>query len=157
MIIRYEVNAPDVISEVLDGETIVLNFDTGRYYSLNPAATEVWRAIVSRSNATTTASPDVDAANPARLASFLQDLADEGLIRPCVAGDVDPGLAVSPSPAAEPCAFDSDQPRFERYDDLENLLLLDPIHDVSGAGWPHESDDSEHSAATLRTQREERE
>jgi len=27
-------------------------------------------------------------------------------------------------------------PTFERFDDLQGLLLVDPIHDVSEAGWP---------------------
>jgi hypothetical protein len=25
----------------------------------------------------------------------------------------------------------------ERYTDLADLILLDPVHDVSEAGWPH--------------------
>ena len=27
-------------------------------------------------------------------------------------------------------------PRLEKYSDLEDLLVLDPIHDVDEAGWP---------------------
>ena len=27
---------------------------------------------------------------------------------------------------------------FEKYTDLADLILLDPVHDVSDAGWPHE-------------------
>ena len=28
-------------------------------------------------------------------------------------------------------------PILNRYDDLQNLALLDPIHDVEEAGWPN--------------------
>jgi hypothetical protein len=29
------------------------------------------------------------------------------------------------------------QPSFEKYSDMQEMLLLDPIHEVSEAGWPH--------------------
>jgi hypothetical protein len=29
-------------------------------------------------------------------------------------------------------------PTFETYTDMQYFLLLDPIHDVDAAGWPHE-------------------
>ena len=42
---RYCVNQPSVISEVVDGETIVLNFENGHYYSLNPTASAIWMRV----------------------------------------------------------------------------------------------------------------
>jgi hypothetical protein len=39
---------PDaVITRELDGETILLNLDTGIYFGLDPVGTDVWRAIVA--------------------------------------------------------------------------------------------------------------
>jgi hypothetical protein len=29
------------------------------------------------------------------------------------------------------------EPVIEEFDDMQGLLLLDPIHDVSEEGWPH--------------------
>src|SRR6185295_12732105 len=43
----YCVNEPSVISEVIDGETIVLNFDSGHYYSFNGSASEIWQHVAA--------------------------------------------------------------------------------------------------------------
>ncbi len=32
-------------------------------------------------------------------------------------------------------------PLFERFDDMQELLLLDPIHEVGEEGWPHAKTD----------------
>ena len=45
----YCVNEPSVISEVIDGETIVLNFESGHYYSFNPTASEIWLRVCTGS------------------------------------------------------------------------------------------------------------
>jgi hypothetical protein len=41
----FEVNEPAVISETIDGETIIINLDSGAYYSLNHAGAAIWAAI----------------------------------------------------------------------------------------------------------------
>lgn len=35
----------DVVCEVLDGEAVLLNLKTGRYFSLNQTATRMWQAL----------------------------------------------------------------------------------------------------------------
>jgi hypothetical protein len=37
--------------------------------------------------------------------------------------------------AGEPAAFEP--PLLEKFTDMEDLLLLDPVHEVDGRGWPH--------------------
>jgi hypothetical protein len=65
------------------------------------------------------------------LAQFAIELLDHGL------------LAVEPDAAAQIRALvKSERPaertlRLETYDDMADLLLLDPIHEVSEQGWPH--------------------
>ena len=40
------VSVPDaVVSRELDGETVLLNLDTGIYFGLDAVATDIWRAI----------------------------------------------------------------------------------------------------------------
>ena len=34
-----------VVSRELDGETVVLNLETGIYFGLDPVATDIWRAL----------------------------------------------------------------------------------------------------------------
>jgi hypothetical protein len=41
----FRINRPKVIDETLDDEVVVINFDTGSYYSLSKAAADIWGLI----------------------------------------------------------------------------------------------------------------
>jgi hypothetical protein len=128
---------PQVISETLDGETVIINLDTGHYYSLDQLASWVWTALVDRGATGRDASlllagawsrdaGEVDGV----LLSFLEALNREGLI---LTGSGAPPRAL---PAFDPTVAPFATPQMQRYDDIQELLLLDPIHEVEEAGWP---------------------
>jgi hypothetical protein len=134
----YTVNQPSVISEVIDGETIVLNFESGHYYSFNPSASEIWLALAAGHAVAATTEQVArrfgvePSAIRAAVADFVRSLEAERLIRR--AGDRPspvPPLAADAGPAA---AFAP--PAFEKFTDMEELLLLDPIPEVGDSGWP---------------------
>ena len=133
----YQVNTTHVVSDVFeDGEAAVIDLRTGSYFSLNPVGSLLWPlfvsgttldALVGHARASTTGGSDVEGS----IERFVAALVTEGLVE--VVDHVDPATA-------EPA--DGDRPTFEapevqRFDDLQELLLLDPIHDVSDQGWPH--------------------
>lgn len=96
------------ISDTIGTDTIVINIDSGAYYSLTPAGAKAWSTAVSGAEL---AGEELKAA---------QTLCSEGLLQsegPCVAG-LDPSLV------------------FEKYTDMESLLIADPIHEVDEQGWP---------------------
>ena len=66
---------------------------------------------------------------------LLAQLQQENLIVPVdVAGDIDfTKLAPSHNGHEKP-SFNP--PSLNKYSDMQELLLLDPIHDVDEAGWP---------------------
>ena len=136
----YCVNEPSVISEVIDGETIVLNFESGHYYSFNPTASEIWlRVTVGHPVAAATECVArrfaVDPATiRAEVESFVRRLHEENLIRPATGETVAPPAAVAEGTDDATAPFSS--PSFEKFTDMEELLLLDPIHEVSDSGWP---------------------
>jgi hypothetical protein len=43
---RYALNQPRVVGEVIDGEVMVINLDTGVYYSVTGAGAAVWPMLV---------------------------------------------------------------------------------------------------------------
>ena len=54
----------------------------------------------------------------------------EGLLRPATAAPVSQGpIQVEPQPFSMPI--------LHKYTDLEALLLIDPVHDVTTQGWPN--------------------
>jgi hypothetical protein len=114
---------------------IAIDLDRGRYYSLLGAAARVWGSIVAGQSAheiLAAVRPAPDAGSlDVSLLGFLDALLAEQLIRPV--------QAEAPAPAS-PASLEPWSPaslRFERFTDMQDLLILDPIHEVDDeAGWP---------------------
>ncbi len=132
---RYELNNPPMIAELVEGEVIAIDLDRGSYYSLLGAAAQVWSSIVAGRNAqeilAAVAPMPAPGSLDASLLGFLDALLAEQLIRPAP----EQGPAAAPIAPLAPWAAAS--LRFERFTDMQDLLILDPIHEVDDeAGWP---------------------
>ena len=131
---RFRLNEPDVTFEAFEGETLVIHLGTGNYYSLRGSAPTVWPWLAAGYTAEeiTAAVGGAGGANFAgALETFVASLQEEKLI---VERAETPTLPALPVPAAaEPLAA----PALECYRDMQDLLLLDPIHEVDVAGWPN--------------------
>jgi hypothetical protein len=140
---RYKVNAPDVAWEAFDGEVVIINLQSGHYFSARGTAALIWRALMSGASR-----PEVDAlmdstfdASPsdmrAPVHAFLSDLVERTLIVP-----LREGHAASPNPSPELSPATSkvpfSPPVLDTYADMQDILLLDPIHEVDDQGWPHQ-------------------
>ena len=77
-----------------------------------------------------TAVPE-DAAGQIR--RFIDQLVAAGLVVEEDGGQASPSVAETPALATTPWST----PVLESHDDLQDLLLLDPVHEVTEAGWPH--------------------
>jgi hypothetical protein len=147
--LRLRVNAPQVIHEMIDGEVIIINLTSGNYYSLKGCGAEVWELIQESPG---TAAPEVVAALAARfdtsaaeieapVLSFLDELRAEELIADAETDGaptpVLPGAGTNGRPADEFRA-----PVLEKYTDMQDLVLLDPVHEVDTTGWPQPRPDS---------------
>jgi hypothetical protein len=142
----YEINRPQVIAEVVDDEVVAINLDSGCYYNLRDFGALIWLGVEGYGSAARIAAAFADRCGADReevedaVAGFLAELQREGLIRPSANGASGDGAAalhsISPRIAADgPGRFEP--PSLEKFTDLEDLLLLDPVHDVDGQGWPH--------------------
>jgi hypothetical protein len=145
---RYALNQPPVVGEVIDGEVMVINLDTGVYYSVTGAGAAVWPMLVG--GATLREISDrvarhygADAESVDRdVQSFVARLADEAILCP-LQDDV---AASSFDPVEEWSAVAYPGFGFERYDDMQALLLIDPVHEVGDFGWPSRSADDSKNA-----------
>lgn len=126
---RFRVAAPQVVGDVVDGEAIVVDLGSGRYHRLVGAGALVWQAVAEGRTPPTTGP----------VGGLVAALLEAGLIVPesdagdraVVAGAADAGAA--DWPAIE----DDGRLALESFDDLADMLLLDPIHEVDpDAGWP---------------------
>ena len=127
--------APNVLADSIDGEVVAIHLLTGRYYSMRGTAAEIWAgltdgATVDDLGAGLAPRHGAEPAAAGRLAEwFLGRLAADDL----VAG---PGTDAGETPVV-PAVPGIDPPVLESFTDLEELMLLDPVHDVDERGWPH--------------------
>jgi hypothetical protein len=139
---RFAVNHPAVVDEMIDGEVVVIDLATGCYFSLVDSAAVIWAALAARPTLDDVAAYLGGAydATPeeciAASGAFLDALVDEGLVVqvPDSAHDgADFGAVPEPPAAGGPLL----EPRFEKFDDMQQLILLDPVHEIDdAAGWP---------------------
>ena len=142
MMESYRINAPHIVSEVfVDEEAAVINLKSGNYYSLNKSATEIWSQIEKGAGLDEITAFIIgrfrvdDSFDKTEIRDFVEKLVDEGLI---VAEErsTDNGSAVveiTADPAAEKPNYET--PVLECYADMQELLLLDPIHEVEETNW----------------------
>lgn len=135
-----ELNSPGVVCDVVADEVVFVNLESGAYYSTEGTGAEIWQLLVEgrtiqdsiRAIGTRYRGDVLEIERSVR--ALANQLLAESLVREG-RGDapVQGALAEDPPP---------DRPTFrgvvfQKYVDLEELLLLDPIHEVDESGWPH--------------------
>ena len=141
----FRVCAPSVVSDVIDGEAVIMDLRSGYYYSARDTGAQVWTWIANGysdrqvlQQVATHFAVEATTAAPA-VAAFIEALLAHDLVRPAAPGTPAPD---DPAPAerapADRAAFIA--PALAVYTDMQDLLLLDPIHDVDEIGWPTRKD-----------------
>jgi hypothetical protein len=140
----YRVRTPTVVSENIDGEVVAIHLKRGHYYSMSGTAALVWAwieagipyQVIERRLAEQFECPD--GSMPASVREFLGALLEEGLVEETdqATSPSNGGTAVTNGATRRPF----DPPRLERHTDMQDLLVLDPIHDVGETGWPTPKD-----------------
>jgi hypothetical protein len=132
------VRTPAVIHERLDDEVIAIDLERGIYYAMVGPAADIWTSFTTAATADAVAAAlatryRLDAgAIREEVHSFVARLQDERLLVATDADDAAVGATIDGAPGG-PWA----PPELEAYDDMADLVLLDPIHQVDEAGWPH--------------------
>lgn len=124
---------PSVVHQTVDGESILIQMESGNYFSLQGAASLAWAILSEGCTATELASRlrDTCTGCPASgleeaAAAFIEELRKENLL---VEGERT-GVSAAPFSAVY------SHLGFEKFTDMQDLLLADPIHEVGEAGWP---------------------
>jgi hypothetical protein len=131
----WVVDAPSAVSEVIDGELVVMNLATGNYFSGAGVGATLWscfeRALPEEAAlAEVLATYEVDRDRlQADFAEFTHTLQGHGLLRRGPAKQAG-------TPMASSVRQPYDAPTLTLYTDMKDLLMLDPIHDVAEEGWP---------------------
>ena len=140
---RLYINTSHVIHEDFDDEAIVVDLESGAYYAFRHTAHFLWTRLAEGASpaeltgALTAAYVTTEAECRPDVHHFLQQLLDETLI--AVSEAVEPRPQAPGQGTAGGKRRTYVAPAFDRYTDMAELLLIDPVHDVDEAGWPQQS------------------
>jgi hypothetical protein len=136
----FVVASDKILAKEFDGELTLINLDTGVYFAAGGATLDIWQALTSGRALGETAQ---DLARRFKIAESDAS----GHVTRIVGMLVGYGLLVASATAASSTSggeprIDSavwSDPWLESYGDMQDLLLLDPVHDVQGGSWPKAS------------------
>lgn len=120
--------------DTVDGETVIIDSARGCLFLLTGSGPWIWSLMI-RGHTTDGLVSDVaarfGAEAGAQAASFLASLTDHGMLTEEAPDD---GGAAAELPM--PDTFVA--PQIEKYDEISDIIAMDPIHDVDPTkGWPH--------------------
>jgi hypothetical protein len=140
---RFLINGDRVVHETIDGETIIIQLETGTYYSLAGSGAEAW-AMLAAGRSTDEVVEELARryeASTDELTRVIADLVRELRREELLEEDPRAHPRESPKTGAEANGSGGarapfDPPALKSYTDMQYFLLLDPIHEVDGVGWP---------------------
>ena len=159
----YRINAPKALGQIIDGEAVIVNLESGNYYSLNASGTLIWDLIASavdpvRMRAVLSRKYRGDEEEIAKaLHGFLAQLAQEDLIVETDAAQAgEPAMPPTTSDEAAPGRPAFLPPTLDKYSDMQDLIALDPIHEVDDTGWPTKKAEATEAKSLPSAERQEK-
>jgi len=111
-----------------ENETIIVDFETGIYYSLRGSASTIWELCETGLDHIRLGEifTNITHEQQQQAFQFIEDLKTAKLV-----------LEVEEEVVLQPVQHHFEEILFEQYKDMEDLIILDPIHEVDEKGWPH--------------------
>ena len=136
---RFVINTAHVSSEIFGDEAVVVNFMTGKYFGMTGSAPVIWKLfetpvsgddVMNVFNGLNGISDEIRQ----KVQTFMDILLQENLIidvaEPGIENSQPNAITINPDILQIP-------PVIEIFDDLQELIVLDPIHDADPErGWP---------------------
>lgn len=130
----YAVASRDIVFESFDGEAVVLNLANGKYFGFSDSGSKVWQALSSGMDARALVGLAAGGSTigEAQLDHFIAQLLELGLLVPS-----DATVQPLPDELAAELAATNEPLDVSIHDDLADLIVIDPIHEVEEPlGWP---------------------
>lgn len=137
---NYVLNEEKMFADVTDGIAIIINSETGIYYGLNGLGTVVYENMMDGASVADVLSclqslEGAPADIETRLNNFISEMVKFELITE--SGDSTKSVSIDSSIAKD----EEFEMSVKEYDDAQELLLADPIHEVKEeTGWTPEKD-----------------
>lgn len=135
--LRFNVFDNNIISDVFGEEVVLVNLESGVYYSLRGSATQIWIRIFNQYTLAEILNDliQIYQANETELASQIAHFVNQLLEMKIIKSTVDSEKKTIDFSSSD-ASIDFVAPVLETFSDMQEILLLDPVHDVDKAGWP---------------------
>lgn len=140
----FRINSPKVVQETIEGEVVIVNLEKGDYYSLLKTGADIWSAIEKGNSTieiiaemTERYEGDRETIETA-VNSLIAQLKEEEIIIIATTNESEQNTQAAETTInknQEKLPFEA--PILSKYTDMEELLALDPIHEVDEMGWPN--------------------
>lgn len=137
---NYALNEEKMFADVTDGIAIIINSETGIYYGMNGLGTALYENLVNGASVEkiAVALKAIDGAPTdieAKLNDYIKSMLDNELIIEAPSAEAE--VSIDSAVAKE----DNFEMEVKEYNDAQELLLADPIHEVKEeTGWTPEKD-----------------
>jgi hypothetical protein len=136
-----KVNEPGVVFETIDGETILLNLDSGSFFNLEGSGEILWKFILETGNVKkaiaimTSANRKIRATIASSVNDFVNSLLKEKLV---IASDeiAAPGSLPETEELLKASAIQFSTPKVNKYTDKQHILFLSASYYIQEKGWP---------------------
>jgi hypothetical protein len=144
---QISINIPQVVHDTIEGETILINLKNGNYYSFDKIGAVIWEIIEKKGDVNKLVNILTKKFNKqgekieSAIDHFISSLLQENLV---VQSTEQASEVLMLSDEIEALVneriSDFEPPVMNKYSDMKDMLLLDPIHDTDEKGWPSGKD-----------------
>ncbi len=137
----FKVNEPNVIYEIVDGETILLNLNSGYFFNLEGSGEIVWQYILETGNVKkaiqimTSANRKIREMISSSVTEFVALLVNEKLLVPSDTVESSHGLQETEE-KLKASAQNFSPPKMNKYADNQNVLFFSASYFIEEKGWP---------------------
>ena len=130
----YILNEKKIISEEFEGDLVLVHLDSGSYYNLTGTGGELFKLITNNYSEDEIRNLYGESFDHEAFSSFVSSMLSEEII-----------VAGTSNTEKKPIQISNfSNPVLEKYDDMQDIIKLDPIHDVDETtGWPKTPDNNE--------------
>jgi len=135
--LRYNIYYNNILSDVFGEEVVLVNLESGVYYSLKYSAAQIWIRLINQYSPTEVFADliqiyQVDENDLiSEINLFITQLLEDKIIK--IASETEK-KSIEFNSKGILVTYTS--PVVETFSDMQEILLLDPVHDVDKAGWP---------------------
>lgn len=132
----YKVAGPHIVHQNIDGEVIIVNLRDGFYFSLTETAATIWELLM-KSQTLDEVVRSMHAQYQHENELIHKDV--EALVQELLAEQLIEMMSAPAGAFQVPTESGKSyhKPVLHKFTDMEDVLTLDPIHDVAKTGWPN--------------------